>query len=263
MVWKFIKSTWARDIKFVLTSGNCSKKCQLTVIAAWRLPCELHNADRSAMTHLAFRRDIAAYLLRARPLQILRPKLIYQTVREAHVDISCSQVRRVVAQFAKKLQKSLCSVWQTASPDRFPNISSAAQYHDKINTVYSFNEDTAVYNIPKQLFRGREICKAMILFMTATIRIFMTSELRATQKLHVQECYISHKRLRISFNHILYDLYTTTFSPTEASLRKELVGFKATTGIFIILCAATLTCAGTLLYLHAIYKRNRPVSVHY
>ncbi|KAL1226826.1 Neuroligin-like protein [Trichinella spiralis] len=61
----------------------------------------------------------------------------------------------------------------------------------------------------------------------------------------------------------LYDLYTTTFSPTEASLRKELVGFKATTGIFIILCAATLTCAGTLLYLHAIYKRNRPVSVHY
>ncbi|KRX71553.1 hypothetical protein T06_7837 [Trichinella sp. T6] len=66
-----------------------------------------------------------------------------------------------------------------------------------------------------------------------------------------------------SLNFQLYDLYTTTFSPTEASLRKELIGFKATTGIFIILCAATLTCAGTLLYLHAIYKRNRPVSVHY
>ncbi|KRX66279.1 Cytochrome b-c1 complex subunit 9 [Trichinella sp. T9] len=30
----------------------------------------------------------------------------------------------------KKLQKLVCSVWQTASPDRFPNISSAAQYHD-------------------------------------------------------------------------------------------------------------------------------------
>ncbi|KRZ68138.1 hypothetical protein T08_11115 [Trichinella sp. T8] len=101
MVWKFIKSTWARDIKFVLISGLTTRlfgsflalflwhssqshvrnkwqascvtfadlfcasqnKCQLTVIAAWRLPCELHNADRSAMTHLAFRRDIAAHLL--------------------------------------------------------------------------------------------------------------------------------------------------------------------------------------------------------
>ncbi|KRY04696.1 hypothetical protein T12_4368 [Trichinella patagoniensis] len=48
---------------FVTIEENCSKKCQLTVIAAWRLPCELHNADRSAMTHLAFRRDIAAHLL--------------------------------------------------------------------------------------------------------------------------------------------------------------------------------------------------------
>ncbi|KRZ51910.1 hypothetical protein T02_4771 [Trichinella nativa] len=63
------------------------------------------------MTHLAFRRDIAAHLLPKR-------NDICQTVCEAHVDISCSQVRRVVAQFAKKLQKSLCSVWQTASPDR-------------------------------------------------------------------------------------------------------------------------------------------------
>ncbi|XP_003370621.1 conserved hypothetical protein [Trichinella spiralis] len=68
-------------------------KCQLTVIAAWRLPCELHDADRSSMTHLAFRRDIAAHLLRARPLQILRPRCndICQAVCEAHVDISCSQ----------------------------------------------------------------------------------------------------------------------------------------------------------------------------
>ncbi|KRX14625.1 hypothetical protein T07_802 [Trichinella nelsoni] len=56
------------------------------------------------MTHLAFRRDTAAHLLRARPLQILRPRCndICQAVCEAHVDISCSQVRRVVAQFAKK-----------------------------------------------------------------------------------------------------------------------------------------------------------------
>ncbi|KRY11229.1 hypothetical protein T12_6195 [Trichinella patagoniensis] len=45
---------------------NCFKKCQLTVIAAWRLPCELHDADRSAMTHLAFKRDIAAHLLSLR-----------------------------------------------------------------------------------------------------------------------------------------------------------------------------------------------------
>ncbi|KRX28924.1 hypothetical protein T05_211 [Trichinella murrelli] len=33
------------------------------LISVWRLPCELHNADRSAMTHLAFKRDIAAHLL--------------------------------------------------------------------------------------------------------------------------------------------------------------------------------------------------------
>ncbi|KRX52606.1 hypothetical protein T09_8601 [Trichinella sp. T9] len=98
-------------------------------MAAWRLPSEHYNADRS----------------------ILRPKRndICQAICEAHVDISCSQERRVVAQFAKKLQKSLCSVWQTALPYRFPNISSAAQYHDKINIVYGFHENTAVHNIPK------------------------------------------------------------------------------------------------------------------
>ncbi|KRZ84342.1 PiggyBac transposable element-derived protein 3 [Trichinella sp. T8] len=45
----------------------------ITVVAAWRLHCELHDADRSAMTHLAFRRDITAHLLRVRPLQIPRP----------------------------------------------------------------------------------------------------------------------------------------------------------------------------------------------
>ncbi|KRX53239.1 hypothetical protein T03_1917 [Trichinella britovi] len=80
---------------FVTIEENCSKKCQLTVIAAWRLPCELHDTDRSSMTHLAFRRDIAAHLLRARPLQILRPKRndICQAVCKAHVDISCSQVQ--------------------------------------------------------------------------------------------------------------------------------------------------------------------------
>ncbi|KRX51984.1 hypothetical protein T09_11377 [Trichinella sp. T9] len=50
------------------------EKCQLTVIAAWRLPCELHDADRTAMTNFTFRRDSTAHLLRARPLQILRPK---------------------------------------------------------------------------------------------------------------------------------------------------------------------------------------------
>ncbi|XP_003375798.1 excinuclease ABC, C subunit [Trichinella spiralis] len=64
---------------------NCSKKCQLPVIAAWRLPCELHDADRSAMTNLAFRRDIAAHLLRATPLQILRPRQI-NTVYCFHED---------------------------------------------------------------------------------------------------------------------------------------------------------------------------------
>ncbi|KRY26609.1 hypothetical protein T01_14883 [Trichinella spiralis] len=42
---------------FVTIEENCSKKCQLTVIAAWRLPCELHDADRTAMTNFAFRRD--------------------------------------------------------------------------------------------------------------------------------------------------------------------------------------------------------------
>ncbi|KRX20178.1 PiggyBac transposable element-derived protein 3 [Trichinella nelsoni] len=46
----------------------------IAVVAAWRLHCELHDADRSAMTHLAFRRDITAHLLRARPLQISRPR---------------------------------------------------------------------------------------------------------------------------------------------------------------------------------------------
>ncbi|KRZ82955.1 hypothetical protein T08_1461 [Trichinella sp. T8] len=78
----------------IMISCNIS---QLTVIAAWRLPCKLHNADRSAMTHLAFRRDIAAHLLLGRPLQILRPKRndICQAVCEAHVDISCSQERRI------------------------------------------------------------------------------------------------------------------------------------------------------------------------
>ncbi|KRZ96417.1 Solute carrier family 2, facilitated glucose transporter member 3 [Trichinella sp. T8] len=45
----------------------------IAVVATWRLHCELHDADRSAMTHLAFRRDITAHLLRARPLQISRP----------------------------------------------------------------------------------------------------------------------------------------------------------------------------------------------
>ncbi|KRY20004.1 Solute carrier family 2, facilitated glucose transporter member 3 [Trichinella patagoniensis] len=45
----------------------------IAVVAAWRLHCELHDADRSAMTHLAFRRDITAHLLRARSLQISRP----------------------------------------------------------------------------------------------------------------------------------------------------------------------------------------------
>ncbi|KRZ48098.1 PiggyBac transposable element-derived protein 2 [Trichinella nativa] len=45
----------------------------IAVVAAWRLHCELHDADRSTMTHLAFRRDITAHLLRARPLQISRP----------------------------------------------------------------------------------------------------------------------------------------------------------------------------------------------
>ncbi|KRX27638.1 PiggyBac transposable element-derived protein 3 [Trichinella nelsoni] len=45
----------------------------IAVVAAWRLYCELHDAYRSAMTHLAFRRDITAHLLRARLLQISRP----------------------------------------------------------------------------------------------------------------------------------------------------------------------------------------------
>ncbi|KRZ16588.1 PiggyBac transposable element-derived protein 3 [Trichinella zimbabwensis] len=45
----------------------------LSMVIAWRLHCELHDADRSAMTHLAFRRGITAHLLRARPLQISRP----------------------------------------------------------------------------------------------------------------------------------------------------------------------------------------------
>ncbi|KRX79237.1 hypothetical protein T06_8973 [Trichinella sp. T6] len=45
----------------------------IAVVAAWRLHCELHDADRSTMTHLAFRRDITAHLLRTRPLQISRP----------------------------------------------------------------------------------------------------------------------------------------------------------------------------------------------
>ncbi|KRY47170.1 Solute carrier family 2, facilitated glucose transporter member 3 [Trichinella britovi] len=45
----------------------------IAVVATWQLHCELHDADRSAMTHLAFRRDITAHLLRARPLQISRP----------------------------------------------------------------------------------------------------------------------------------------------------------------------------------------------
>ncbi|KRX38077.1 hypothetical protein T05_9303 [Trichinella murrelli] len=45
----------------VTIEENCSKKCQLTVIAAWRLPCELHDADRTAMTNFAFRRDITAH----------------------------------------------------------------------------------------------------------------------------------------------------------------------------------------------------------
>ncbi|KRZ84996.1 hypothetical protein T08_16099 [Trichinella sp. T8] len=47
----------------VTIEENCSKKCQLTVIAAWRLPCELHDADRTMMTNFAFRRDITAHLL--------------------------------------------------------------------------------------------------------------------------------------------------------------------------------------------------------
>ncbi|KRY24329.1 hypothetical protein T03_2504 [Trichinella britovi] len=71
------------------------------------------------MTNFAFRRDITAHLLRARPLQILRPK--------RHVEYAGS-----LHSLQKKLQKLVCSVWQTASPDRFPNISSAAQYHDGI-----------------------------------------------------------------------------------------------------------------------------------
>ncbi|KRY55191.1 hypothetical protein T03_5850, partial [Trichinella britovi] len=121
----------------VTIEENCSKKCQLTVIAAWRLPCELHDADRTAMTNFAFRRDITAHLLRAKPLQILRPKPICQAVCQAHVDISCIQVRRVVAQFAKKTAEIM---WQTASPDRFPNISSAAQYHDSRHCSVQYSQ---------------------------------------------------------------------------------------------------------------------------
>ncbi|KRZ85311.1 hypothetical protein T08_6013 [Trichinella sp. T8] len=122
---------------FVTIEENCSKKCQLTVIAAWRLPCELHDADRTAMTNFAFRRDSTAHLLRAKPLQILRPKPICQAVCQAHVDISCIQVRRVVAQFTKKTAEIM---WQTASPDRFPNISSAAQYHDSRHCSVQYSQ---------------------------------------------------------------------------------------------------------------------------
>uniref|UniRef100_A0A5S6R0G0 COesterase domain-containing protein n=1 Tax=Trichuris muris TaxID=70415 RepID=A0A5S6R0G0_TRIMR len=61
----------------------------------------------------------------------------------------------------------------------------------------------------------------------------------------------------------LSELYTTTFSPIEAAVRKELISFKATTGVFIILCAATFTCAGTLLYLAAVERRRRRSHLNY
>ncbi|KRX26866.1 hypothetical protein T07_4722 [Trichinella nelsoni] len=119
----------------------------------------------------------------------------------------------------------------------------------------------------RNLFRCREICKAMI--CNFLLSIVTCGPFLPAVSYHLRGAMITNEKQHqhtsptATIDLQLYDLYTTTFSPTEASLRKELVGFKATTGIFIILCAATLTCAGTLLYLHAIYKRNRPVSVHY
>ncbi|KRX51753.1 hypothetical protein T09_13292 [Trichinella sp. T9] len=84
----------------------------LSMVAAWRLHCELHDADRSAMTHLAFRRDITAHLLRARPLQISRPG------PRIHLPHSLRSSRGHFLQ----------SLWQTAVSDMLPIISSPGRY---------------------------------------------------------------------------------------------------------------------------------------
>ncbi|KRX52547.1 Plancitoxin-1, partial [Trichinella sp. T9] len=81
------------------------------------------------MTHLAFRRDSTAHLLRARPLQILRPKhndiCTLRSLR-GHFLQSITQGRCKVC---KKLQKSLCSVWQTA------HLIGLPIYHQQLNIM--------------------------------------------------------------------------------------------------------------------------------
>ncbi|KRZ14129.1 hypothetical protein T11_8445 [Trichinella zimbabwensis] len=88
---------------------NCSKKCQLAVVAAWQLHCELHDADRSAMTHLAFRKNITAHLLRARRLQISRPgprSHLPHSLRSSREQFLQSSTQGRCAVCKKKLQKS-------------------------------------------------------------------------------------------------------------------------------------------------------------
>ncbi|XP_003382354.1 piggyBac transposable element-derived protein 3 [Trichinella spiralis] len=92
----------------------------VAVVAAWRLHCELHDADRSAMAHLAFRRDITVHLLRARPLQISRPG------PHIHLPHSLRSSRGHFLQSSTKgrCAKSVFTVWQTAASDMLPIISS-------------------------------------------------------------------------------------------------------------------------------------------
>ncbi|KRY14378.1 PiggyBac transposable element-derived protein 3 [Trichinella patagoniensis] len=83
----------------------------IAVVAAWRLHCELHDADRSAMTHLAFRRDITAHLLRARPLQISRPGLrihLPRSLRSSRGHFLQSISTPTGSQFGHSTVKTVC-----------------------------------------------------------------------------------------------------------------------------------------------------------
>ncbi|KRX51837.1 PiggyBac transposable element-derived protein 3 [Trichinella sp. T9] len=111
----------------------------IAVVAAWRLHCELHDAHRTTMTHLAFGRDIK--LISVQPglysSQGLGHVFTCHTVCKAHVDNFCSQVRRVDAQFAKKIEEiTVFSVEngciRYVSQNRISNCDLYLRYHNII-----------------------------------------------------------------------------------------------------------------------------------
>ncbi|CAN8022712.1 unnamed protein product [Ixodes persulcatus] len=83
----------------------------MTVVAGWILHCELHKGTDAAMTHLAFRRDVAMSLLHPKQKLALRPgprvhPSIAERKTDGHYIVSATQGRCAECKKKKNTQKT-------------------------------------------------------------------------------------------------------------------------------------------------------------